>query len=187
MTKKIIFPATALVLLTALTGCLKEDLFTADNPADEAFRNIKAPDNFSWETTGAITLHFHGQAGDTRVGVLQVATPNGPVFCKKWQKAGENDSFQLTLPSYTDQVEVRFGGIAKTLTIENNTATFNLDYPPPTFRISTTHYEQQNYFRYPGGSCIAVFGPFRSTNARIELRIGQSRHRAKQLLGIRRR
>jgi hypothetical protein len=110
--------AFALTFFSTLTSCLKEATLAPATPANSATAKttseIKASKDFKWNTTNSLNVSFKGIPKDVRVAILKVIAPDGSILFKKFQKANEDYSIQLTLPAQYEKVSLQFDGENRT-------------------------------------------------------------------------
>jgi hypothetical protein len=117
--KKINHYSLILILLffIGLTSCKKnlEDKFNENQNQTVAktTSEIKAATTFKWKTTGSITLVYKAKPNDIRVSVLKVISPDGHIIYQKLQKANQDLSINLEIPSHFEKVDVSFGSNKK--------------------------------------------------------------------------
>jgi hypothetical protein len=118
MKNQILTIAFALTFLSTLTSCLKEATLAPATPANSATAKttseIKASKDFKWNTTNSLNVSFKGIPKDVRVAILKVIAPDGSILFKKFQKANEDYSIQLTLPAQYEKVSLQFDGENRT-------------------------------------------------------------------------
>ncbi len=118
MKNQILKIAFALTFLSTLTSCLKEATLAPATPANSATAKttseIKASKDFKWNTTNSLNVSFKGIPNDVRVAILKVIAPDGSILFKKFQKANEDYSIQLTLPAQYEKVSLQFDGENRT-------------------------------------------------------------------------
>jgi hypothetical protein len=118
MKNQILKIAFALTFFSTLTSCLKEATLAPATPANSATAKttseIKASKDFKWNTTNSLNVSFKGIPNDVRVAILKVIAPDGSILFKKFQKANEDYSIQLTLPAQYEKVSLQFDGENRT-------------------------------------------------------------------------
>ena len=118
MKNQILKIAFALTIFSTLTSCLKEATLAPATPANSATAKttseIKASKDFKWNTTNLLNVSFKGIPKDVRVAILKVIAPDGSILFKKFQKANEDYSIQLTLPAQYEKVSLQFDGENRT-------------------------------------------------------------------------
>jgi hypothetical protein len=118
MKNQILTIAFALTFFSTLTSCLKEATLAPATPANSATAKttseIKASKDFKWNTTNSLNVSFKGIPNDVRVAILKVIAPDGSILFKKFQKANEDYSIQLTLPAQYEKVSLQFDGENRT-------------------------------------------------------------------------
>jgi hypothetical protein len=118
MKNQILKIAFALTFLSTLTSCLKEATLAPATPANSATAKttseIKASKDFKWNTTNSLNVSFKGIPKDVRVAILKVIAPDGSILFKKFQKANEDYTIQLTLPAQYEKVSLQFDGENRT-------------------------------------------------------------------------
>ena len=118
MKNKILTIAFALTFFSTLTSCLKEATLAPATPANSATAKttseIKASKDFKWNTTNSLNVSFKGIPKDVRVAILKVIAPDGSILFKKFQKANEDYTIQLTLPAQYEKVSLQFDGENRT-------------------------------------------------------------------------
>ena len=118
MKNQILTIAFALTFFSTLTSCLKEATLAPATPANSATAKttseIKASKDFKWNTTNSLNVSFKGIPKDVRVAILKVIAPDGSILFKKFQKANEDYSIQLTLPAQYEKVSLQFDGENRT-------------------------------------------------------------------------
>jgi hypothetical protein len=75
---------------------------------------VKAPENFKWNTNRTIKITANPIVGDARVAVLKVEATDGTVLFTKLQKVKESVDLTLEVPARYEKVNVVFGGMQKT-------------------------------------------------------------------------
>jgi hypothetical protein len=75
---------------------------------------VKAPENFKWNTNRTIKFTANPIVGDARVSVLRVEATDGTVLFTKLQKVKESVELTLEVPARYEKVNVVFGGMQKT-------------------------------------------------------------------------
>ena len=88
---------------------------------------VKAPENFKWNTNRTIKFTANPIEGDARVSVLRVEATDGTVLFTKLQKVKESVDLTLEVPARYEKVNVVFGSIQKTYDTKSGKAelTFN--------------------------------------------------------------
>ena len=118
MKNQILTIAFALTFFSTLTSCLKEATLAPATPANSATAKttseIKASKDFKWNTTNSLNVSFKGIPKDVRVAILKVIAPDGSILFKKFQKANEDYTIQLTLPAQYEKVSLQFDGENRT-------------------------------------------------------------------------
>ena len=118
MKNQILKIAFALTFLSTLTSCLKEATLAPATPANSATAKttseIKASKDFKWNTTNSLNVSFKGIPNDVRVAILKVIASDGSILFKKFQKANEDYTIQLTLPAQYEKVSLQFDGENRT-------------------------------------------------------------------------
>ncbi len=131
MKNKILTIAFALSFLSTLTSCLKEATLAPATPANSATAKttseIKASKDFKWNTTNSLNVSFKGIPNDVRVAILKVIAPDGSILFKKFQKANEDYSIQLTLPAQYEKVSLQFDGENRTFDTKVGKVEMNLN------------------------------------------------------------
>jgi hypothetical protein len=123
--------AFALTFFSTLTSCLKEATLAPATPANSATAKttseIKASKDFKWNTTNSLNVSFKGIPKDVRVAILKVIAPDGSILFKKFQKANEDYSIQLTLPAQYEKVSLQFDGENRTYDTKVGKVEMNLN------------------------------------------------------------
>ncbi len=131
MKNQILKIAFALTFLSTLTSCLKEATLAPATPANSATAKttseIKASKDFKWNTTNSLNVSFKGIPKDVRVAILKVIAPDGSILFKKFQKANEDYSIQLTLPAQYEKVSLQFDGENRTFDTKVGKVEMNLN------------------------------------------------------------
>ncbi len=131
MKNQILKIAFALTFLSTLTSCLKEATLAPATPANSATAKttseIKASKDFKWNTTNSLNVSFKGIPNDVRVAILKVIAPDGSILFKKFQKANEDYSIQLTLPAQYEKVSLQFDGENRTFDTKVGKVEMNLN------------------------------------------------------------
>ncbi len=131
MKNQILKIAFALTFLSTLTSCLKEATRAPATPANSATAKttseIKASKDFKWNTTNSLNVSFKGIPNDVRVAILKVIAPDGSILFKKFQKANEDYSIQLTLPAQYEKVSLQFDGENRTFDTKVGKVEMNLN------------------------------------------------------------
>lgn len=105
---------------TFLTSCKKDLVEKYDqskNVAKVVAKNtneVKAPENFSWNTNRIITITSTPIINDVRVAVLKVTSTEGVVLFTQLHKVKDPINLKLEIPSIYEKVNVVFCGIQKT-------------------------------------------------------------------------
>jgi hypothetical protein len=131
MKNQILTIAFALTFFSTLTSCLKEATLAPATPANSATAKttseIKASKDFKWNTTNSLNVSFKGIPKDVRVAILKVIAPDGSILFKKFQKANEDYSIQLTLPAQYEKVSLQFDGENRTYDTKVGKVEMNLN------------------------------------------------------------
>ena len=131
MKNQILTIAFALTFFSTLTSCLKEATLAPATPANSATAKttseIKASKDFKWNTTNSLNVSFKGIPNDVRVAILKVIAPDGSILFKKFQKANEDYSIQLTLPAQYEKVSLQFDGENRTFDTKVGKVEMNLN------------------------------------------------------------
>jgi hypothetical protein len=131
MKNQILTIAFALTFFSTLTSCLKEATLAPATPANSATAKttseIKASKDFKWNTTNSLNVSFKGIPNDVRVAILKVIAPDGSILFKKFQKANEDYSIQLTLPAQYEKVSLQFDGENRTYDTKVGKVEMNLN------------------------------------------------------------
>ena len=131
MKNQILKIAFALTFFSTLTSCLKEATLAPATPANSATAKttseIKASKDFKWNTTNSLNVSFKGIPKDVRVAILKVIAPDGSILFKKFQKANEDYTIQLTLPAQYEKVSLQFDGENRTFDTKVGKVEMNLN------------------------------------------------------------
>jgi hypothetical protein len=110
--------AFALTFISGLTSCMKEvtpaPAVAANAVTAKTTSEVKASKDFKWNTTNSINVSFKGVRNDVRVAILMVIATDGSILFKKLQKANEDYSIQLTVPSQYEKLSIQFDGENRT-------------------------------------------------------------------------
>jgi len=131
MKNQILKISFALTFFSTLTSCLKEATLAPATPANSATAKttseIKASKDFKWNTTNSLNVSFKGIPKDVRVAILKVIAPDGSILFKKFQKANEDYTIQLTLPAQYEKVSLQFDGENRTFDTKVGKVEMNLN------------------------------------------------------------
>jgi hypothetical protein len=72
-------------------------------------------------------VSFKGIPKDVRVAILKVIAPDGSILFKKFQKANEDYTIQLTLPAQYEKVSLQFDGENRTFDTKVGKVEMNLN------------------------------------------------------------
>jgi hypothetical protein len=121
---------TSVILLPSCKKDLVEKFEQNKNTSKVEAKNtseVKAPENFKWNTNRTIKITANPIVGDARVAVLKVEATDGTVLFTKLQKVKESVDLTLEVPARYEKVNVVFGGMQKTYDTKSGKAelTFN--------------------------------------------------------------
>jgi hypothetical protein len=114
MKNQILKITIALSLVLGLTSCMKDVIPAPAANAAKTTSEVKASKDFKWNTTNSINVSFKGVRNDVRVAILMVIATDGSILFKKLQKANEDYSIQLTVPSQYEKLSIQFDGENRT-------------------------------------------------------------------------
>lgn len=116
-----------LTLLTQafLTSCKKPEMFKNETTVNNSIvaksvKEIKAPNNFNWNTSNTVNFTFKGLVGDARKSTLTILSENNSVLFKKLQSASESFSGSVEIPAHVSKITVLYNDNATEFTISSN-------------------------------------------------------------------
>lgn len=115
-TKLTIF--SIIIILLGFTSCRKE--LSQGNPEDKTIHDIQVSDEFNWKTTRDIQLTLTANAD----GIIEVANDQGIAYQKAYLTSGTPLLMKFTVPSYEDQITLKFSGQEVSLGLDSE----NLSY-----------------------------------------------------------
>ncbi len=126
--RKLLYLLPALGLLG--TGCNKDKQTDTPEPPGEvdAFLEMEVPDGFEWRTTKAVTIQINGSEGAADVRrPLDIIAPSGELLQRRMTRVSEDLTIKMELPKTMEDVEVRYGTLAKSLDIRSGNAAFDYE------------------------------------------------------------
>jgi hypothetical protein len=126
---KFLLSAILFTSILALTSCINE----IDGPDDfskeaKSMNELKVSSDFKWSTAQAIEISITG------LPVLQGVAPSKATLLLKGEKdvyymgfhaINENLNLKISVPSTEKSINLKFGSIEQTLSIENNKVLFS--------------------------------------------------------------